>query len=1017
MAETQDVPDLPLEIDGFTDSLLWLVATRATALVDRLFTAGLAHQHTGARVKHGRGTAHVPVLAGSHHIPTPALIARLIAAGEMAREQGVPAQDRPAWAMNLPELIAGLDEEGKTLVRERMTALRTPVARAMRAPPSFKETWIADLAAVCGLISAEADLLRVSRGYEHDPVDRQVLATVITRTLQSPAARRDHPGGAALARQMLPRMPTGFTGRDDELTRLLAAPEGNVRVMAISGLPGIGKTALAVHAAHLLAQQFPDGQFFLSLDGGMPSQPATDPEDALASLLLMAGTLPGQIPPGLEPRAALWRHRTAGRRILLVLDDASGPSQVEPLLPGTPGCLVLVTSRSRLAALAGTQAIPLEPLPPGKSAELFTRLAARPVLDTTAVTRIVDLCGHLPLAIAALARQLHHHPAWTAASLAAEQAAALDGVGPLVNDNPAVTAAFDLSYAGLPGELRRLLRRLGLFPGSEIESWTAAALDGTDVARARRGLDALYDRHLLTETAPGRFRLHDLLRDHATRLAGNDPEAERAATIARLADFYVGVAAAAGRHITSGRRLPALPTPAATVPVVVPEFTDPAAANRWLVTERLNLDATLRLIAFRYPAHAVAIVGTCGDFLRRGYGELGLQLSRLALQAATAAGDGVLQGWASLGVAELQRATGDLRAAQASTSKALELFRATAERAGEADATLHDGWLSYLTGDYAAATRQLSRALDLFRSLGDAIGEAHALDHLAYVDYVNCDYRDGIAKTELAAGIYAEHGLKDGQRGALHQLAVIQQETGDFAAAKANFGAALDLTVATGDRHGEAVTRTHMAYLQTLTGQDDDASRNLAKALEIHREVGNKHGEATALNYLGVVQRHDGDAAAAVISQQRSAGLYRACGSPLGEANAMLELARAQYQLTGDLAQALATTDQALRVFRELNDSVSQAEAHNNIGDFQLAAGDPDAARDSYRQALALIGDANVADARARALEGIARTYPTAARPREATGHLRQALSLDRRLDSPDATQLTAPPRGKSEPA
>jgi hypothetical protein len=151
VADTQDVPDLPQEIDGFTDSLLWLVATRATALVDRLFAAGLAHQHTGVRAKKDAGPPAGPVLAGGHHIPTPALIARLIAAGEMAREQGIPAEDRPAWAMNLPQLIAGLDEEGKARVKGRMTALRTPVARAMQAPPSFKESWIADLAAVCGL--------------------------------------------------------------------------------------------------------------------------------------------------------------------------------------------------------------------------------------------------------------------------------------------------------------------------------------------------------------------------------------------------------------------------------------------------------------------------------------------------------------------------------------------------------------------------------------------------------------------------------------------------------------------------------------------------------------------------------------------------------------------------------------------------------------------------------------------------------------------------------------------------
>jgi len=211
--------------------------------------------------------------------------------------------------------------------------------------------------------------------------------------------------------------------------------------------------------------------------------------------------------------------------------------------------------------------------------------------------------------------------------------------------------------------------------------------------------------------------------------------------------------------------------------------------------------------------------------------------------------------------------------------------------------------------------------------------------------------------------------------------------------------------------------RTSLAYLQSLTGQEAEALHGLTAVLQTHRKVGNKMGEATTLNYLGVAQRRLGDAAAAMTSQQLSVELYRACGSPLGEANALLELGRSQHQLTGDTTQALATTEQALRVFRELDDRVSQAEAHNNIGDFHLASGDPDAARDSYDQALALIGDATVPMELARALEGIACTYPPATRPPEATRQLRQALSLYQRLGAPDGTRASALLRGESQTA
>jgi transcriptional regulator with XRE-family HTH domain len=331
------------------------------------------------------------------------------------------------------------------------------------------------------------------------------------------AARQGQALGAfaAAATRALPRDIAAFTGRGTELTQLLdaiddlAADGGVVGIHAIDGMAGIGKTTFAVHAAHRLAARFPDGQFFLTLHAHTQGQHPVDSADALASLLLTAGVPAQQIPPGLEARAARWRDQVAGKKILLLLDDAAGHDQVRPLLPGTAGSLVLVTSRRRLTALDDAAVISLDTLPPGEAAALLVRLAARPGLRAgdAAVGELTGLCGYLPLAIGMLARQLRHHPAWTPGELSASLAVARDRLALMHAENLSVGAAFGLSYTDLTASQQRLFRRLGLYPGPSIDAHTAAALDGTTLDAARRGLENLYDQHLLTEPAPGRYRL------------------------------------------------------------------------------------------------------------------------------------------------------------------------------------------------------------------------------------------------------------------------------------------------------------------------------------------------------------------------------------------------------------------------------------------------------------------------------------------------------------------------------
>ena len=398
------------------------------------------------------------------------------------------------------------------------------------------------LAAALGLAGAElAGFHAAARVAADQRAEREAKAT-----------GRGH-GGVAAART-LPRDADSFTGRTEQLAELLdvADPAAQGSIWVVDGMAGVGKTTFALHAAHQLAGHFPDGQLFLELRGHVPDQPPADPADALASLLQTLGVDAGQIPPGTPERARLWRDRLAGKQLLLLLDDAAGSEQVRPLLPGTPGCLVLVTSRPRLTALENIRVVSLGIMGSHEAALLFVRLAARTSLSPgdPAIQEIVRLCGYLPLAIAIMAARLRHRQAWTPAWLAADLAAARSRPELMRAENQSVAAAFTLSYKDLGHGEQELFRRLGSYPGTDIDRYAAAALNGTDPDTARRQLDALYDRHLISEPyVPGRYLLHDLLREHARDLAEADPPAARRAAISRLLDYYLSAARAAGKHL------------------------------------------------------------------------------------------------------------------------------------------------------------------------------------------------------------------------------------------------------------------------------------------------------------------------------------------------------------------------------------------------------------------------------------------------------------------------------------
>ena len=726
---------------------------------------------------------------------------------------------------------------------------------------------------------------------------------------------------ASAATRALPRDIGSFTGRESELSRLLAAlgdtaDGGQVAgIYAIDGMAGAGKTALAVHAAHRLAGSFPDGQYFVPLHAHTPGQRPANPGDALAGLLQSAGVTQ-RLPPGLEARAGRWRDLAAGRRILLVLDDAAGHEQVRPLLPATGGSLVLITSRRRLTALEDATVLSLDALPPADAAALLARLADRPDLapDCDATREITRLCGYLPLAIGMLARQLRHHPARGGAELAASLAAARDRLAVMRAENLSVAAAFELSYQELTPDQQRLFRRLGLAPGPDIDAFAAAALDDTGLDDARARLDELYDHHLLSEPAAGRYQLHDLLREYAGTLAAADDEQSHAA--ARLVNYYAHVAAAAGQHIATWTTAGGRPPPG-DPPAHAPRLAGSNDAADWLEAERPNLHAAVAFAAGPMPAYAVAIAAAMGGFLRsRGHWDQAAGQYETALGAARRAGDRPGQAGTLDELGLLQQLTGAYPAAITSLTEAAELYRDLGDLAGQAYALNHLGLVQQDQGDFRAAGASHQQALALARAAGDQLAEAVSLTDLGQVLQATGDFEAAIAGHRQALAIFRTVGSRFDEADALCQLGFAAWSTGDFAVARSLSQEALELFRSLGDKLGQTWALAGLSLVEQTAGNYAAAAASLGQALRLDRDLGSRHGEVKTLNRLGELSTAAGDYEQARGHHGQALAIARDLGAAAEEATALAGIGRSL--LPGRPDEAAGHLRQALAIFQRI---------------------------------------------------------------------------------------------------
>ena len=807
-------------------------------------------------------------------------------------------------------------------------------------------------------------------------------------------------------RYSLPPDTASFTGRDAELNQITAAVSGAQAagaVITIDGMPGVGKTALAVHVAHRLRGRFPDRQLFIDLHAHTPGQEPVPAEVALAGLLTAAGVDARYLPEEVAARSSLWRDRMAGQRALLVLDNAESSRQVAPLLPGGENCRVLVTSRRHLGDLPGAVVpVQVEVLPPEMAEEMFLRLAPR-AAPGPEVAELVRLAGYLPLAISLLARVYARHTSWTLADLTAETTASMLT---LAAENNSVAAAFEISYRYLAPGQQQFLRRLGLHLGAVIDVHAAAALAGISQREAAAHLDALHREALLTEAGYRRYGMHDLIRRYARERAEDDPVAGRAQARKRLLDFYTHAAAAAQARLARQTR----PGPAPAAPqAAVPDLPDRSRALGWARAERANLLACLDYAAETGQHSRVVALTAAMSALLQHDGPWAEAIGRhtRALSAARRLHDRPGQASALSDLAAVRRLSGEYSGAARALEEALGLYRNLGDRLGQANALTDLGVVRRLMGGYPAATGALEEALGLYRDLGDRLGQANALKDLGPLRRMTGDLQGAAQALEEALALYRAVDGQPGQANALNYLGVVRSLAGQYQEAAQALEEALGLYRDLGDRLGQANALNDLGDVWRATGNYQQAARAQEEALAIYRDLGSRLGQANALNYLGVVRRLTGEYQDAVKAQEEALAIYRDLGSRLGQANALSYLGVVR-RLTGEYSGAARALEEALAIYRDLGDRGGEVEVLNESGTLHRLRGNLGQAGQYHRRALALARETDGLVDTGHSLAGLGRCELAAGKAGEARTLLRQAQEIFDRTGSAEAAVVAA---------
>ncbi|MDG4797150.1 tetratricopeptide repeat protein [Micromonospora sp. WMMD1082] len=649
------------------------------------------------------------------------------------------------------------------------------------------------------------------------------------------------------------------TGGPDPATRGAAGPGSGLCVLA--GMAGVGKTQLAVHAGQLLVDEGRfDTTLFVDLRGFHPDpgQPPAEPAAVLDGFLRLLGMSGHEIPYGLAERAAAFRERLAGRRVLIVLDNAAGVAQVRPLLPRVAGTLTLVTSRRRLADLDAELHLDIDLFTPDEAEQLLIRSLPGVAVgaDPSAHRRVALRCGHLPLALSVVAGQMATRAGWTVT----DHADRLDERHRHRRLDTGVELALHLSYQHLPEQRQTLLRRMAVHPGADLDEHGAAALLDTDAATAAAHLRHLAAEYLVQQPVAGRYALHDLVRAYAgERGRDEDRPADRHAALTRLLDHYLHSAAAAMDALYPAERHRRPPLPARSP--AGPRLEKPRAALRWLDAERATLVAVcVHAARHGWPQHAVWLAGTLYAYLDNGgYPGDGITVHTEAERAARLLGDGVAEATALTNLAVVCWQLGRNPEGVGHLERALPLFRAAGDVRGEARVLGNLGVLLMSVGEWERCCGYHELALDRFVQIGDRVGEANTLTNLGAAHERQGRPAAAIEQNSRALVIFRELRHLGGEATALNNLGDTYVTLGRFADAVDCYEPALALFRDIGERYGETCVLNGLGRALAGQGARDEAIARHAQALALATEIDRPEEQNRARRALAELSSSAGD--------------------------------------------------------------------------------------------------------------------------------------------------------------